>query len=317
MGELMTKILKVFERRARRYLSASENAEQAKLEVERGRELLAETLEYRSKHWDQRVKHEAKRVLRGLESGRQSFEETMEGLRRVRNIASKANRLKAEQILLSGERTHDLLDGFDIRELLTVKSVQEVGRALGNCVESEGAARQHLGNRMWALRDREKRPLLLISVDSDGDVGDCEGHFPGPLPASLSRDARTERHRNPEPLPPSIAREIMAAIGAKSDGFGSDVFAIGGLEVFRDRVPDAQPVEVDGVLYRVWIDCASDEEERRCVIAAGDRSGAWESWSLFRIDDDRLEKGCEGQRLSVVDLLRLMAKSSEVRERLG
>ena len=109
----------------------------------------------------------------------------------------------------------------------------------------------------------------------------------------------------------------MAAIGAKSDGYGSDAFAIGGLEVFRDGVPDARPAEVDGVSYRVWIDRASDEEERQCVIAADDGSGSWESWSLFRIDDDRLEKGCEGQRLSVVDLLRLMAKSSEIRERLS
>ena len=311
----MSKILEVFERRARRYLAASENAEQAKLEVERGRELLAETLEYRSKHWDEEVRHEAKRVLRGLKSGRQNFEATMKGLRRVRDIASKANRRKANEMLLSGERTHDLPGGFDIRELLTVKSVQEVGRALGNCVASKGNARKYLANRMWALRDREKQPLLLISVDSDGDVGDCEGRFPEPLPASLSRDERAERP--PEPLPPSIAREIMAAIGAKSDGYGSDAFAIGGLEVFRDGVPDAQPVEVDGVSYRVWIDRASDEEERQCVIAADDGSGSWESWSLFKINDDRLEKGCEGQRLSVVDLLRLMAKSSEIRERLG
>ena len=309
----MSKILEVFERRARRYLSASEDAEQAKLEVERGRELLAETLEYRSKHWDEEVRHEAKRVLRGLKSGRQNFEATMKGLRRVRDIESKANRRKANEMLLSGGRTRDLPDGFDVLELLAVKSVQEVGRALGNCVESKDAARQYLANRMWVLRDREKQPLLLISVDSDGDIGDCEGRFPKPLPASLSRDARAERH--PEPLPPSIAREIMAAIGAKSDG--SDAFAVGGLEVFRDGVPDAQPVEVDGVSYRVWIDRASDEEERQCVIAADDGSGPWESWSLFKIDDNRLEKGCEGQRLSVVDLLRLMAKSSEIRERLG
>lgn len=312
----MTNIVKTFERRARRYVSASGNAEQAKLEVERGRELLAETLEYRSKHWDQRVKHEAQRVLRGLESSRQNFEATMKGLRRVRDIESKANRRKAEEMLLSGERTYDLPGGFEIRELLTIKSVREVGRALGNCVESEGAARQYLANRMWALRDREKRPLLLISVDSDGDVGDCEGYFPRPLPASLSEDERAEKHRNPEPLPPSIAREIMAAMGAKSDGFGSDAFAIGALEIFRDGVPDARPVEVDGVSYRVWIDVASDEEERRCVIAAGEGPGSWDSWSLFRIDGDQLEKGCQGQRLSVVDLLRLMAKSSEIGERL-
>ena len=312
----MTEIVKAFERCARRYLLASENAEQAKLEVERGRELLAETLECRSKHWDQRVKHEAKRVLRGLEKGRQNFEATMAGLRRVREIDSKAKRRKGNEMLLSGEPTHDLPGGFEIRELFTVKSLQEVGRALGNCVESEGDAHEYLANRMWVLRNRKKRPLLLISIDSDGDVCDCEGHFPRPLPASLSEDERAEKHRNPEPLPPSIAREIMATTGAKSDGFGSDAFAIGGLEIFRDGVPDARPVEVDGVSYRVWIDAASDEEERRCVIAAGDGSSSWRSWSLFRIDGDRLEKGCQGQRLSVVDLLRLATKSSEIRERL-
>ena len=311
----MSKIVDVFERRARQHVSASDNAEQAKLEVERGRNLLAETLKYRSKHCNQRVRHEARRVLRGLESGCQNFEATMVGFRRVRDIKSKVSRREAEEMMLSGERIYDLRGGFDIRELLTVKSLQEVGRALGNCAASEGTASRYLANQMWVLRDREKLPLLLIAVDPDGDICDCEGHFPRPLPASLSGEERTEKHLNPEPLPPSVAREIMTRIGAKSGHFASDVFVIGALEVFRDSVPDAQPVEVDGVLYRVWIDCVSDEEERRCVIAAGDRSGSWESWSLFMIDDDRLEKGCQGQRLSVVDLLRLN-ESSEIRQRL-
>lgn len=299
--------IEVFDEQARRYseLKRDEECWDVPGDIARGRRQLWKALEARDdEREDPQVRREAAKVVRGLVSGRQGFEDTLKGLRRVRRLKKRAARKRSEKMRRAKERPTALSDGLALRNLLAAGSLKQVGQALGNCVAKGKTARRYLEDqRMWVLEDRDKRPLLLIAMDEDGDISECQGSFPEPLSRDLPPDERKERHKHPEPLPPAIARGIMDKIGARGDL--TKVFTLGSRGTFRDGVPDADPVEADGLLHRVWTTDGS------CVIATKDHSGRRERWSRFILKERRLEMACAGQHLSARDLLRLMSEHPE------
>lgn len=190
-------------------------------------------------HDDSTVCREAHKVVRGARHW--DFPELLKRLSALWGQVSKADRRRAEGRRQAGARVRAVDRRLELRELRSLASLQEAGRALGNCMENRGHARAYLGEEdveMWAVFCRRTgRPLYLAKVETaDGrEVTEFEGRG-GSAPA----------------LKRSLARRLLCALDAHGDDH--EVFAAAGaFSSCPEALPEVEAVEAEGGLHRVWV----------------------------------------------------------------
>ena len=214
-------------------------------------------------HDDPTIRREAHKAVRGVLH--RGFPEILGRLSTLWGQVSKADRRLAETRRQAGARIRVLDSRFELRELRSLTSLQEVGRAMGNCVENRGMARSYLQGEdaeMWAvICQRTQRPLYLARVDSSAgrEVTEFEGG--GGETPELERP---------------FARKLLRALEAQGD----DLEAFAGAGAFSsclDALPEVEAIEADGGLHRVWI--VGDGKE--IVMASRWPNEERWSWSRF------------------------------------
>lgn len=178
-----------------------------------------------------------------------------------------------------------------------MRSLQKVGRILGNCVAKKKYARSYLNNsdmETWALLE-ERQPMSLLTVDKDTRlVGEFEAAG-GSVP-KLKR---------------SLAFKILNGL----DINGDDDYAfakVGAFYVFRHGTPAVSPIEIGDCQHNVWV--VRDGAE---IIIASKRSGERKKrWSRFSRHQSFVEAAWPSH-LKEADLLGLLLDHPSFAERLS
>lgn len=221
-------------------------------------------------HEDSTIRRLAEKTVKGV--SHQEFPEICGRLSKLRGPISKAGKRSAERKRQSAERTIELGDGFELQELRSMASLQEVGRALRNCTGKKGYAQQYLKDvrdgdaEMWALLQLQE-PVFLLKVDrSTREIEEIEG----------------EEGATPK-LKQALAFRVLNALDISGDDH--EAFAdIGAFQCFRGGRHAVEPIEIEGCRYWIW----NLRDGAQIVIATKNRSDTTRHWSRFsRVDRQR------------------------------
>lgn len=242
-------------------------------------------LNYQEGHDDSSVRRAAKQVVTGVLH--QNFQEIQERLAQLHGQATKAGRRTADRRREAGERTLEIDDRYDLKQLCSVRSLRRVGQALDNCVARTRFARRYVQDvekgraEMWVLRDRE-RPVCLINVHpSTRTIGEFEA----------------EGGSTPK-LKHTVARAILKRLDV--DGDEEEAFVrVGAFQTFRDGRPDVTPLLINDRPYWVWTGRGGAE----IIIATRKRQNGRKRWSRFTRDDRGNECRTRRSRLGFLGTL--------------
>ena len=214
-------------------------------------------------HEDSSIRRLAEKTVRGIPH--LEFPEICDRLGKLRGPISKAGKRIADRNRQTAERTIELGDGFELQELRSMASLQNVGRELQNCTAQKGYAQRYLKDvrdgdvEMWALLDR-RQPVFLLKVDrSTREIDEFEG-----------KEGATRR------LDLAAAFKILNTLDVCGDDHAA--FAeIGAFRSFRGDRPAVDPIEIRGCKYWIWV--LRDGAE--IVVATKGPTDITKHWSQF------------------------------------
>ncbi len=210
-------------------------------------------------HQDDKIRHKAKKAIRAVPH--ENFPLMRNRLGKFHGQLSKYGIRLAEERRKASERSIELGNRYELKELRSLGSLQSAGRALQNCTAKRDMALFYLnGNdEMWALLHR-KRPLCLLAINkSTRELAEFEGE--GGATLELDR---------------SFAFRILNVLDINGDE--QKAFAsIGAYHAFRGGQPVVNPVEIESTKYWIWLLNDGDE----IVVASQDRTDDRKYWSRF------------------------------------
>ena len=236
-------------------------------------------------HPNSSVRREARKTVRA--ALHQDFPESQKRLSTLHGRISKVGARVADSRREDAERTIVLFRQYELKEMLSLTSLRQVGRTLGNCTAQREHARRYLNDadvEIWALL-KKRQPICLLRVNKvTRQVEEFE-----------AEDGSTPK------LTRSLAFEILDALEINGDD--DDAFArVGAFHVFRRGTPTARPVEVGDCQHRVW-----NLRDGAEIVIASKRSGRRKTrWSRFTRDGRAVVGATWRNHLSEADLLGLV-----------
>ena len=252
-----------------------------------------------SGHEDEAVRRKAGKLLK---SCRHTFEEARKNAEHFRKALTDARERRAEAE--ATPRTIPLSGEFRLEEMLSLKKLMAIGKALELCVGKREAAESYWEQaeagefKFWLFLKREK-PYALLKID----VG--EKNVVGQFSA----------HNNDDPeISYELAMELLDKLGVTGDDVPS--FArVGAFGRFKGGRPEVEPICVDD--REMWIWFYGDE---LIVGMEKDPDGKlfWSRFTLGREDcENRLEWDDDfGNHLSLGMLFEIVRRNPHVLEKL-
>lgn len=188
-------------------------------------------------HEDEAVRHRAGKLLK---SCRHTFDEVRKNAGHFRKELAKARERRADAEAAPG--TIPLGGGFRLEEVLSLKRLMAIGKALELCVRKREDAERYWEQaeagefKFWLLL-KEEEPFALLKID----VNENE-EVVGQLSARDNDD--------PE-ISFELAMEILEKLGVTADG--DTAFArAGAFSRFKGGRPEVEPVRVDEQEMWIW-----------------------------------------------------------------
>lgn len=213
-------------------------------------------------HEDEAVRHRAGKLLK---SCRHSFDEACKNAGHFRKELAEARERRAEAEAVPG--TIPLDGGFRLEEVLSLKKLMAIGKALNICVRRRVDAQNYLklaesgASRLWLLlKGEEPFALLKIDVNENEEV---VGQF--------------SAHDNDDPeISFDLAMKILHELGVTADG--ETAFArVGAFARFKGGRPEVEPVRVGEQEMWIWL------YEDELIVAWEEHADGELFWSRFEL----------------------------------
>ena len=214
-------------------------------------------------HEDEVVRHKAGKLIK---SCRHSFDEVCKNAGHFRKELTEARERRAEAE--AAPRSIPLCGGFRLEEVLSLKRLMAIGKALELCVGKREDAQRYWEDaetgisKFWLLlKGEEPFALLKIDVNENNENEEIVGQF--------------SSHGNGYPdISFDLAMKILHELGVTADDVLS--FAcVGAYGRFKDGRPEVEPVRVNDKEMWIWL------YEDELIVGIEERSDGKLFWSRF------------------------------------
>ena len=257
-------------------------------------------------HEDVIVKHKARKLL---SSCRHSFDKTSRNAAHFSKALAEARERCAE--LQGSPKVIPLGSGFQLEEVLSIKRLMAIGKALEICVAKRETAQEYMNvveagkSKLWLLlKEEEPYALLGIKVD-ENEVEEFSA-----------------RNNDDPEITYELGMELLDKLGVSADYMASFI-RVGAFEKFKNGRPEVDPVCVDNREMWIWL------YEDELIVGMEDHPDGklyWSHYELSRADDkpwydgsmNRLEwdEHCSNH-LSLGMFLEIIRRNPQVLEKLN
>ena len=211
-------------------------------------------------HEDEVVRHKAGKLIK---SCRHSFDEVRKNAGHFRKALAEARERRADAE--AAPRIIPLCGGFRLEEVLSLKRLMAIGKALKICFGKREDAQRYweqaeAGEFKFWLLQKEEEPFALLKIDVNENE-EVVGQF--------------SAHDNDDPeISFELAMEILEKLGVTADGEAS--FArIGAFARFKGGRPEVEPVRVDEQEMWIW------PYENELIVGMEEHADGRLYWSRF------------------------------------
>ncbi len=217
------------------------------------------------------IKHREDEDKRVRDSARKLLASCYHTLDKARENADHLDKTlaEAEERELESRKIPEIIsldNDFQLEEVLTIRKLTSVGKALDICVSKRDTALGYLGEveagktKLWVLLKQEK-PYALLQIDME--------------------DNEVQQFSASENDDPVISFELAVELLNKLDITADDTASfvhVGAFSKFKDgRRPDVMPVFVNGQEMWIWL------YEEELIIAVDEYHDGNLSWSRFEL----------------------------------
>lgn len=220
---------------------------------------IREALRY-GEHEDEVVRHKAGKLLK---SCRHTFEEVRKNADHFRKALTEARERRADAE--AAPRTIPLCGGFRLEEVLSLKRLMTIGKALEICVRKREDAQDYLKQAesgesgLWLLLKGEE-PFALLKIDLEKNEVE-----------------QFSAHDNDDPIISfELAMELLKKLGVTADGETS--FArVGAFGRFKGSQPEVEPIRIGD--QEIWIWLYEDE----LIVGMEEHADGKLHWSRYEL----------------------------------
>ena len=211
-------------------------------------------------HEDEVVRHKAGKFIR---SCRHSFDEVCKNAGHFRQELAEARERRADAEACPGIIP---LDGdFRLEEVMSIKKLMSIGKALDNCVGKRGDAQDYWKevetgeSKLWLLQ-KEEEPFALLKIDvEENKVREFSA-----------------RDNNDPIISFELAMRIIEKLGVTADGEAAFV-RVGAYGRFKGGRPEVEPVRVGDQEMWIWL------YEDELIVGIEEHADGRLYWSRFKL----------------------------------